>query len=434
MAVPRSSLRESATFEAEALPCASSPPPSATQESHTPPHQSAAASSLRSTAQQASQSVPPANASGLRSAAQHPGYPRIATVAEQQHKSDNIQVVQAHDVGKGEHFREKSPSSSCNDSQTCELPRKTCCSTFVRFLYVSWTSVWDETAVSHFSGSDKISATDSNIQTLAPAELSGTKKIYRNHSDEHVDGMRLSVPSDSVNDLSNFPHPHDVESPSSCATTGDIAGFAKPVDEPAPDFQTVGQPFHMNRQHEVVHYAVIDTSSIETEANHSLKAFAGKAMVQPETEESSLVTPSTHSTTDDDPNTITCGEPEDGVGTSIPPQSTGGHTEETFECSVARSPDVPTEPESEPPAESIAVGIQELERTVDMIMWRLREATPPEQRHKVFIEQCRAWHPDKNSEDLRKATIAFQRLQSTRGWFLAKDGEYVRQPDDPDLL
>jgi len=75
----------------------------------------------------------------------------------------------------------------------------------------------------------------------------------------------------------------------------------------------------------------------------------------------------------------------------------------------------------EPAAERVAVGVSELERTVDMIMWRLREVTPPAERHRVFIEQCRAWHPDKNAGDDRRATVAFQRLQSTRTWFLAKD-------------
>jgi hypothetical protein len=49
---------------------------------------------------------------------------------------------------------------------------------------------------------------------------------------------------------------------------------------------------------------------------------------------------------------------------------------------------------------------------------RLRAATPRKERHRVFLEQCRAWHPDKNVGKEQIATQMFQHLQTLRSWFL----------------
>eukprot|EP00929_Paragymnodinium_shiwhaense_P101219 TRINITY_DN64129_c0_g1_i1.p1 TRINITY_DN64129_c0_g1~~TRINITY_DN64129_c0_g1_i1.p1 ORF type:complete len:492 (-),score=114.70 TRINITY_DN64129_c0_g1_i1:125-1600(-) len=111
--------------------------------------------------------------------------------------------------------------------------------------------------------------------------------------------------------------------------------------------------------------------------------------------------------------------------------------EETFESTEVEFelPEQPPPKKSSASANSrsrslppgVAVGFAEiseedpvstLERTVDLILRQLKESTSPSSRHKVFLQQCRAWHPDKNAQDLRKATAAFQRLQASKSWFL----------------
>mmetsp|Transcript_64528 Transcript_64528/g.123135 ORF Transcript_64528/g.123135 Transcript_64528/m.123135 type:complete len:722 (+) Transcript_64528:54-2219(+) len=60
-----------------------------------------------------------------------------------------------------------------------------------------------------------------------------------------------------------------------------------------------------------------------------------------------------------------------------------------------------------------------LEQKVDKVLRHLRSSTPRSQRNRVFLELCRAWHPDKNGGDERLATLAFQRLQASRTWFMS---------------
>lgn len=62
-----------------------------------------------------------------------------------------------------------------------------------------------------------------------------------------------------------------------------------------------------------------------------------------------------------------------------------------------------------------------VELTVDAILRRLRTVTPKSERPRVFKEQCLAWHPDKNTGCEKRAQAAFQRLQSSRDWFLRDD-------------
>jgi len=42
-------------------------------------------------------------------------------------------------------------------------------------------------------------------------------------------------------------------------------------------------------------------------------------------------------------------------------------------------------------------------------------------RRRFFKDQCLRWHPDKNSEDVDRATKMFQLLQEKKDWFLAAD-------------
>eukprot|EP00927_Polykrikos_kofoidii_P031443 TRINITY_DN27032_c0_g1_i4.p1 TRINITY_DN27032_c0_g1~~TRINITY_DN27032_c0_g1_i4.p1 ORF type:complete len:567 (+),score=89.60 TRINITY_DN27032_c0_g1_i4:87-1787(+) len=71
--------------------------------------------------------------------------------------------------------------------------------------------------------------------------------------------------------------------------------------------------------------------------------------------------------------------------------------------------------------ESTEDPVETLERTVDEIIKKLYDSTPPQKRHSAFLKQCREWHPDKNGGNERRATIAFQRLQAKRSWFLGSD-------------
>jgi hypothetical protein len=56
---------------------------------------------------------------------------------------------------------------------------------------------------------------------------------------------------------------------------------------------------------------------------------------------------------------------------------------------------------------------------VECHLTHLRATTPLSERHHIFLEQCRMWHPDKNVGDEQRATRAFQRLQALRPWFLS---------------
>ncbi|CAE8612089.1 unnamed protein product, partial [Polarella glacialis] len=51
---------------------------------------------------------------------------------------------------------------------------------------------------------------------------------------------------------------------------------------------------------------------------------------------------------------------------------------------------------------------------------RLRKDSELPARRRCFLAQCLRWHPDKNMEDIERATKMFQMLQEKKDWFLSQ--------------